>query len=51
MIHSSQSWQIKNLVLVTFFEDCNNSEQIEETYNNNESNKSDDYRHFLDAFL
>ena len=32
---------------------CNNSEQIGETYNNNNSNKSGDTRHFLDvdAFL
>ena len=30
---------------------CNNSEQIEETYNNNNSNKSGDNRYFLDAFL
>ena len=30
---------------------CNNSEQIEETYNNNNSNKSGDNRYFLGAFL
>ena len=30
---------------------CNNSEQIEQTYNNNESNGSGDTRHFLDAFF
>ena len=30
---------------------CNNSEQIEETYNNNDSNEYGDTRHFLDAFL
>ena len=30
---------------------CNNSEQIEETYSNNDSNESGDTRHFLDAFL
>ena len=30
---------------------CNNSEQIEETYNNNDSNESGDTRHSLDAFL
>ena len=29
---------------------CNNSEQIEQTYNNNSSNESGDIRHFLDAF-
>ena len=30
---------------------CNNSEQIEETYNNNDSNKSGDKRDFFDTFL
>ena len=30
---------------------CYNSEQIEETYNNNDFNESGDTRYFLDAFL